>query len=191
MKLVFATNNKNKIKEIKSLIGDSVELLSLEEINCNEDIPETSDTIAGNASQKAQYVYENYGYNCFADDTGLEIESLKGAPGVYSARYAGTKKSAEDNMDKVLRELEGVDNRKAQFKTVIALIIDGEEHLFEGVVQGIITKTKNGSEGFGYDPIFQPENYQMTFSEMSLEEKNEISHRGKAVGKLISYLTSL
>ena len=191
MKLVFATNNKNKIKEIKSLLGNSVELLSLEEINCNEDIPETSNTIAGNALQKAKYVYEKYGYNCFADDTGLEIEALNGAPGIYSARYAGEQKLAEDNMDKVLRELESVDNREAQFTTVIALIIDGAEHLFEGVVQGEITKTKSGSAGFGYDPIFQPEGYDITFSEMSLEEKNKISHRGKAVRKLIDYLTSL
>ncbi|MCO6501329.1 MAG: non-canonical purine NTP diphosphatase [Vicingus serpentipes] len=191
MKLVFATNNKNKIKEIKHLIGDSIELLSLEEINCNEDIPETSDTIPGNALQKARYVYEKYGYNCFADDTGLEIEALNGAPGIYSARYAGEQRLAENNMNKVLSELNGIENREAQFKTVIALIVDGQEHLFEGIVQGEITPKKSGSAGFGYDPIFQPEGYDITFSEMSLEEKNKISHRGKAVKKLIDYLTSL
>ena len=191
MKLVFSTNNKNKIKEIKSLIGSSFELLSLEEIDCNEDIPETSDTIEGNALQKAQYVYENYKYNCFADDTGLEIESLNGAPGVYSARYAGEQKLADDNMNKVLSELDGAENRRAQFKTVIALIIDGREYLFEGVVQGEITSKKSGLAGFGYDPIFKPKGYNVTFSEMSMEEKNKISHRGKAVRKLINYLTSL
>ena len=191
MKLVFSTNNKNKIKEIKSLIGSSFELLSLEEIDCNEDIPETSDTIEGNALQKAQYVYENYKYNCFADDTGLEIESLNGAPGVYSARYAGEQKLADDNMNKVLSELDGAENQRAQFKTVIALIIDGREYLFEGVVQGEITSKKSGLAGFGYDPIFKPLGYNVTFSEMSMEEKNKISHRGKAVRKLINYLTSL
>lgn len=191
MKLVFATNNKNKIKEIKLLLENFIELLGLEDINCHEDIPETSETIEGNALQKAKYVYEKYGYNCFADDTGLEIESLGGAPGVYSARYAGEQKLAEDNMNKVLLKLKGAENRKAQFKTVIALIIDGGEYLFEGIVQGKITKTKSGSEGFGYDPIFKPNGFNITFSEMSLDEKNKISHRGKAVQKLITYLTSL
>jgi XTP/dITP diphosphohydrolase len=191
MKLVFATNNKNKIKEIKTLLSSSIELLSLENINCLEEIPETSDTIAGNALQKAKYVAEKYGYNCFSDDTGLEIESLNGEPGIYSARYAGEQKSAEDNMDKVLKGLEGNKDRKAHFKTIIALIIDGKEMLFEGVSNGEITKTKSGNDGFGYDPIFQPEGYAITFSEMSLEEKNKISHRGKAVRKLIDYLSTL
>lgn len=191
MKLVFATNNKNKIKEIKHLLNDTTKLLSLEEINCNEEIPETSDTIAGNALQKAQYVYEKYGYNCFADDTGLEIDSLNGAPGIYSARYAGEQKSTEDNMEKVLSELNNNPNRTAQFKTVIALIINGKETLFEGIAKGNITKIKSGSEGFGYDPIFKPESYDITFSEMSLDEKNKISHRSKAVKKLVTYLASL
>ena len=189
MQLVFATNNKNKIKEIKSLLPDSLEILSLDDINCYEDIPETSDTIAGNALQKAKHVFSNYGYNCFADDTGLEIESLNGEPGIYSARYAGAQRDANDNMEKVLANLTDKTNRNAHFKTVIALIIDGKETLFEGISKGEITTKKSGSEGFGYDPIFKPENHNITFSEMSLEEKNKISHRGRAVTQLINYLT--
>ena len=189
MKLVFATNNNNKIKEIKNLLGDSIELLSLADINCNEDIPETSDTIAGNALQKAEYVYGKYGFNCFADDTGLEITALNGEPGIYSARYAGGQRDANDNMDKVLVNLEAKIDRKAHFKTVMALIIDGKATLFEGVCDGEITTSKSGSEGFGYDPIFKPEGYNITFSEMSLEEKNKISHRAKAVKQLVEYLT--
>lgn len=189
MQLVFATNNKNKIKEINNLLGNSIELLSLADINCIEDIPETSDTIAGNALQKAQYVFDKYGYNCFADDTGLEIESLNGEPGIYSARYAGTQRDANDNMDKVLANLKDQTNRNAHFKTVIALINDGKESLFEGIAEGEITETKSGSEGFGYDPIFKPTGYKTTFSEMSLDEKNEISHRGKAVRLLTDFLT--
>ena len=191
MKLVFATNNKNKIKEIKSLLPICVELFSLQDINCIEDIPETSDSISGNALQKAKYIYDNYGFNCFADDTGLEIDSLNGDPGIYSARYAGEQKSAEDNMQKVLEELEGEPNRSAQFKTVIALIIDGKEILFEGIAKGNMTQEKSGLEGFGYDPIFKPEGYEITFSEMSLNEKNKISHRGKATQKLIKHLSNL
>jgi XTP/dITP diphosphohydrolase len=188
MKLVFATNNKNKIKEINNLLGNSIELLSLEDINCFEEIPETSETIAGNALQKAQYVFEKFGYNCFADDTGLEIESLNGEPGIYSARYAGERRNARDNMDKVLDDLKDKTNRNAHFKTVIALIIDGKESLFEGIAKGEITESKSGSEGFGYDPIFKPNNYNITFSEMNLDEKNKISHRGKAVRLLTKYL---
>lgn len=188
MKLVFATNNKNKIKEIKNLLGNSIELLSLADINCLEEIPETSDTIAGNALQKAQYVFDKYGYNCFADDTGLEIESLNGEPGIYSARYAGAQRDANDNMDKVITNLKNKTNRNAHFKTVIALIIDGKEALFEGIAEGEITETKSGSEGFGYDPIFKPQGYDITFSEMSLDEKNKISHRGKAVRLLAEHL---
>ena len=191
MQLVVATSNKNKVKEIENITPDSLELLSLKDINCLEDIPETSETISGNALQKAKYIFDNYGYNCFADDTGLEIESLNGAPGIYSARYAGEEKSAEANMKKVLNELDEIKNRSAQFKTVIALVINGEEILFEGKVKGEITTTKSGSEGFGYDPIFKPEGYDITFSEMDLKEKNKISHRGKAVRKLIDYLNSL
>lgn len=189
MKLVFATNNKNKIKEIKQLLNNSIELLSLEDIGCFEDIPETSDTIKGNAIQKAEYVYKKYGYNCFADDTGLQIEALNGDPGVYSARYAGEQKNAHDNMDKVLKELAGIDARKAQFITVIALIINGKTNCFEGKVEGEITTQKSGTEGFGYDPIFKPEGFGITFSEMSLAEKNKISHRAKATNQLIRFLT--
>lgn len=189
IKLVFATNNRNKIKEIKQLLNNSIELLSLEDIGCLEDIPETSDTIEGNAIQKADYIYKNYGYNCFADDTGLEIEALNGEPGVYSARYAGEQKNAEDNMNKVLEKLKTVSNRNAQFKTIITLIINGQQTCFEGIVKGEMTHTKSGTEGFGYDPIFKPFGYDITFSEMSLEVKNKISHRALATLKLIDYLT--
>lgn len=188
MKLVFATNNKNKIKEIKHLLNNSLEILSLEDIQCFEDIPETSDTIEGNAIQKAQYVYENYGYNCFADDTGFEIEALNGEPGIYSARYAGEEKNPEMNMNKVLDKLKNVSNRNARFKTVIALIIDGKTTCFEGIVEGEIAHTKSGSEGFGYDPIFMPKGYNKTYSEMSLDIKNTMSHRAIATKKLIAFL---
>lgn len=188
MKLVFATNNKNKIKEIKLLLDNSLEILSLEDIGCLEDIPETADTIEGNAIQKAKYVYDKFGYNCFADDTGLEIEALNGEPGIYSARYAGEQKNAEDNMNKVLEKLQGKTNRKAQFKTVIALIINGKTTCFEGVAKGEMTTQKSGSKGFGYDPIFKPSGYELTFSEMDLDLKNQISHRAKAVAQLSNYL---
>jgi len=190
MKLVFATNNPNKLSELQALVPEGIEILSLKEINCNEELPETNPTLEGNALQKAQYVYQNYGFNCFADDTGLEIEALGGAPGVYSARYAGEDCKAEDNMQKVLTKLENEDNRNAKFRTVIALIIKGEENLFEGECSGNITKTKSGAEGFGYDPIFTPEGYELTFAEMSKQEKGAISHRGKAVEKLVDYLTT-
>lgn len=189
MKLVFATNNKNKIKEIKQLLPQAIELLSLDDINCKEDIPETSATIEGNAIQKAKYIYENYGYNCFADDTGLHINALDGKPGIYSARYAGSQKNADDNMDKVLVEMLDKTNRNAYFITVIALIIDGKITCFEGKVNGVITTSKSGVEGFGYDPIFKPEGFNKTFSEMPLSEKNKISHRARAVRKLITYLS--
>ncbi len=190
IKLVFATNNSNKIKEIKHLLNNPSgdELLSLEDIDCLEDIPETQSTIRGNAIQKAQYIYDNYGYNCFADDTGLEIEALNGEPGVFSARYAGEHKSNEDNMEKVLVQLKDKSNRNAHFKAVIALIIDGKITCFEGIVEGQITKEKSGTEGFGYDPIFKPNGYDKTFSEMSMEEKSKISHRGKAIRKLTNWL---
>jgi len=191
MKLVFATNNKNKIKEIKNLLSNSIELLSLEDINCKEEIPETSDSIAGNALQKAKYIFDNYGHNCFADDTGLEIESLNGEPGIYSARYAGLQRDANDNMNKVLAKLKDENNKNAHFKTVIALIINGKETLYEGIAKGKITNKKSGTEGFGYDPIFKPIGFDITFSEMSLEEKNKVSHRGKAVRQLTDYLSSL
>ena len=188
MKLVFATNNSNKLSEIRSLVPDGIEILSLKEINCNEELPETNPTLKENALQKARYVFDNYGFNCFADDTGLEIDALGGEPGVYSARYAGEDCSAEDNMNKVLEKLEGEENRKAKFRTVIALIIDGKETLFEGECKGEITQTKSGVEGFGYDPIFIPNGYQLTFAEMNKVEKGAISHRGKAIQRLVSSL---
>mgnify|MGYP003689699041 FL=1 len=166
MKLVFATNNPNKLSELQALVPQGIEILSLKEINCNEELPETNPTLEGNALQKAQYVYQNYGFNCFADDTGLGIEALCGAAGVYSARYAGEDCKAEDNMKKVLTKLENKDNRNAKFRTVIALIIKGKENLFEGECSGKITKTKSGAEGFGYDPIFTPEGNEITFDEM-------------------------
>ncbi len=188
MKLVFATNNQNKIKEIKALLGNSFEILSLADISCTEEIPETQNTLEGNALQKARYIKEKYGYDCFADDTGLLVEALNGEPGVYSARYAGEQKNAKDNIQKLLKKLEGKTNRKAYFQTSIALIIGDEEHLFNGIVNGNITTKESGKEGFGYDPIFQPEDKQITFAEMTLEQKNKISHRGRAFAKMISYL---
>lgn len=188
MKLVFASNNKNKIAEIQQLIGDKFEIVSLQDIGCTEDIPETADTIEGNAILKAQYVYDKYGLSCFADDTGLEIDALEGEPGVYSARYAGEQKNADDNMALVLQKLESQTNRSAQFKTVIALNFGSEHFLFEGIVKGTITPVKRGNAGFGYDPIFQPEGFDVTFAEMSMQQKSTISHRGKAVEKLINFL---
>ena len=188
MKLVFATNNQNKVNEIKSLLGEGIEIVSLKGIGCNEELPETKETLEGNALQKARYVADNYNVNCFADDTGLEVASLNGAPGVYSARYAGEQCAAEDNMTKILSELEGKENRKAKFRTIVALILNDEEHFFEGRIEGSITHSKSGSDGFGYDPIFQPNGFDITFSEMSMAEKNAISHRGKAAAKLIAFL---
>ncbi|MRX67262.1 XTP/dITP diphosphohydrolase [Flavobacterium resistens] len=190
MKLVFASNNKNKIKEIQSILNGSIQLLSLEDIGCHEEIPETADTIEGNAILKANYVTEKYGYDCFADDTGLEVKALNGEPGVYSARYAGEQKNADDNMNKLLEALKNKENRSAQFKTVIALNLDGKQHLFTGLAKGTITLNKTGNQGFGYDPIFQPENYSETFAELSSEIKNKISHRAKAIEQLIDFLNS-
>ena len=191
MKLVFATANQNKAKEIQSLIPASVEILSLNDINCSEEIPETQDTIEGNAAQKAFYVFEKYKHNCFADDTGLEIEGLDGKPGVLSARYAGEAKNANDNMDKVLSEMKGMINRKARFKTVISLVINGKELQFEGVVNGTILSEKRGGSGFGYDPIFLSDGSDKSFAEIELSEKNKVSHRARAVNKLVEYLKSL
>jgi XTP/dITP diphosphohydrolase len=188
MKLVFATNNLNKLSEIRFLVPTGIEILSLKDINCNEELPETNPTLQENALQKAKYVFDNYGFNCFADDTGLEIDALGSEPGVYSARYAGEYCSAEDNMKKVLDKLEGEKERSAKFRTVIALIIDGEETLFEGECKGNMSNTKSGVEGFGYDPIFTPEGYDLTFAEMNKDEKGKISHRGKAVKKLVGFL---
>ena len=191
MKIVFATNNPNKLKEIQSLLPKEIEIISLNEIGCNEDIPETGDTLEANAFQKAHYIKDNFNYDCFADDTGLEIDELNGDPGVYSARYAGPERNANANMNKVLNELKGKKNRKARFRTAIALILKGEEHLFEGKVEGYISKDKQGNEGFGYDPIFIPENDIRSFAQMSMQEKGVISHRGRAVKKLVVFLNNL
>lgn len=188
MKLVFASNNKNKIQEIQALVPNTFQILSLEEIGCTEDIPETADTIEGNAILKANYVTEKYGYDCFADDTGIEVEALNGAPGVYSARYAGEQKDANDNMDKLLSELKDKSNRNANFKTVIALNLNGNQNLFTGIINGKIIEKKIGTNGFGYDPIFVADGYSKTFAELTMEEKSIISHRGIAVNELILFL---
>ena len=191
MQLVFATNNLNKLKEVQQLIPSNIKLLSLSDILCIEDIPETQPTIEGNAIQKAEYIKTNYGYDCFADDTGLEVDALNGEPGVYSARYAGPQRNAEDNMAKLLNELAGNINRKAQFKTVIALHINGELHTFTGICKGKITTKKHGDGGFGYDPIFKAEGHSKTFAEITLDKKNKIGHRGKAVKELVAFLNNL
>ena len=187
MKIVFATNNLNKLKEVQSLVSSNIQLVSLKDIGCLEDVPETQDTINGNAIQKAEYIKSNYGYDCFADDTGLEVEALNNAPGVYSARYAGAQRNADDNMNLLLKNLSTKNNRNAQFKTVIALHLNNKLHTFTGICKGEITKTKQGEKGFGYDPIFKAEGYNNTFAEISLEEKNKIGHRGKAVDQLVSF----
>ena len=191
MQLVFATNNLNKLTEVQSLVPNHIKLLSLKEIGCLEDIPETKTTIEGNAKQKAEYIKTNYGYDCFADDTGLEVKALNGEPGVYSARYAGSQRNADDNMNKLLAQLEQKNNRAAQFKTVIALHLNGKLKTFTGICKGEIAKEKHGENGFGYDPIFKAEGYDKTFAEISLEEKNKIGHRGKAVIQLIEFLNTL
>ena len=190
MKIIFASNNKNKVQEIQNQVPKSIEIVTLEEIGCTEDIAETGSTLEENAIIKANYITEKYGLPCFADDTGLEIDALNGEPGVYSARYAGEDKNADKNMDLVLQKLQHKTNRKAQFKTVIALNINNEQHLFTGIVEGEIRKEKTGTNGFGYDPIFEPENLGKTFAEMTLEEKNKLSHRGRAVEKLIGFLAN-
>jgi XTP/dITP diphosphohydrolase len=188
MKLVFATNNPHKLKEIQPLLGEQITLVSLNDIGHLNDLPEEQETLEGNASQKAKYVYDHYGLNCFADDTGLEVEALNGMPGVYSARYAGDDKNPQANINKLLKELNGATNRKARFRTVISLIIDGREKRFDGIVNGEIIDYMRGTEGFGYDPIFKPEGYNITFAEMPLDEKNKISHRSRAINKLAEYL---
>lgn len=188
MKLVFASNNRHKIQEIQNLIHNSIQILSLEDIGCFEEIPETAETIEGNAILKANYVTEKYGYDCFADDTGLEIDYLNGGPGVYSARFAGEQKNDQDNVNKVLLEIKNTNNRKANFKTVIALNFNKEQHLFTGIISGNITNFPKGNQGFGYDPIFQPDHYNVTFAEMNQMEKSAISHRGLAVNKLLCFL---
>jgi XTP/dITP diphosphohydrolase len=191
MQLVFASNNKNKIQEIQALVPNTIQIISLEDIGCIEDIPETAETIEGNAILKANYISSNYGYNCFADDTGLEVAALNGAPGVYSARYAGVQKDANDNMDKLLLDLKDKPNRKANFKTVICLNFNGNQQLFTGIVTGKIIKEKIGTNGFGYDPIFISDGYDKTFAQLSLQEKATISHRGIAVQKLIKFLNKM
>ena len=191
MKIVFATNNKHKLEEVKNIINNRFEILSLKDINCFEEIPETQNTIERNASQKTQYIYDKFNINCFADDTGLEIDALNGEPGVYSARYAGERCTFDDNIEKVLKKLKGVSNRKAQFKTVISLIIDGKEHQFTGIIEGTLLKERRGTSGFGYDPIFLPKAYNKTFAELSSEEKNKISHRGTASRKLADFLKNI
>ena len=188
MKLVFATNNRHKLDEVRAIVGDRVEVLSLNDIECHDEIPETADTLQGNALIKARYIYDKYGLNCFADDTGLEVEALGGEPGVYSARYAGEECSSEANMQKLLHNLTGKSNRNAQFRTVIALIINGEEKLFNGIVKGSITEEKRGDSGFGYDPIFIPEGFSESFAQMSCEQKNRIRHRYRATEQLSNYL---
>ncbi len=188
MELVFATNNLHKLEEVQSLLGKRIKLLSLKEIGCFEEIPEDFETLKENASQKANFIFDKYKINCFADDTGLEIDALNGEPGVYSARYAGESCSFEDNMNKVLDKMKGIESRKACFKTVIALILDGKEYYFEGQVNGEMLKEKVGLDGFGYDPIFKPEDYDLSFAQMSLDEKNKISHRARATMKLVEFL---
>ncbi len=190
-RFVFATNNAHKLGEVTAILGNRIEVLSLKDINCHTDIPETADTLEGNALIKARYIFENYQVDCFADDTGLEVEALGGAPGVYSARYAEGGHDSEANMLKLLHNLEEIENRKAQFRTVFALIIDGKEHLFEGIGKGEIIKNKRGTSGFGYDPIFVPEGYSQTFAEMGNELKNKISHRAIATNKLCKFLNSI
>lgn len=188
MKIVFATNNQHKLDEVQKITAGHTEIVSLAAIDCHDDIPETADTLEGNALQKARYIKDKFGYDCFADDTGLEVEALNNAPGVYSARYAGPAKDSVENMKKVLREMEGISDRKACFRTVIALIQGKEEHLFEGRVDGKILTAQQGEAGFGYDPIFQPEGFDLSFAEMPMDEKNKISHRGRAIQQLIAFL---
>jgi XTP/dITP diphosphohydrolase len=188
MKLVFATNNLNKLKEVQEMLSNSIEILSLNDISCFDEVDETETTLEGNAKLKADYITHNFGYNCFADDTGLEVESLDGKPGVYSARFAGEPANAENNMQKLLTDLEFKENRKAQFKTAICLNLDGKQFFFEGICKGDILKEKQGDKGFGYDPIFKPEGFSKSFAIMNSKEKNTISHRGVAIQKLVEFL---
>ncbi|MCH3883218.1 non-canonical purine NTP diphosphatase [Tenacibaculum aquimarinum] len=188
MKLVFATNNTNKLSEVQKMLPNSIELLSLKDINCFDEIEETATTLDGNAKIKADYITQKFGYNCFADDTGLEVESLDNKPGVYSARYAGEPTNSENNMQKLLTELENNTNRKAQFRTSVCLNLSGKQFLFNGICKGEILSEKQGEKGFGYDPIFKPNGFTSSFAEMSSEEKNKISHRGIAIKELVEFL---
>jgi len=190
IQLVFATHNLNKLKEVQKLMPSTIQLLSLKDIGCEEDIPETQLTIEGNALQKANYIKERYGYHCFADDTGLEVNALNGEPGVFSARYAGPECDANNNMNKLLYELEYKEDRSAHFKTVIVLSLNGQLDAFSGICEGVIRKSKKGQHGFGYDPIFQPKGHDQTFAEMDVDLKNQISHRGKAISLLVNYLST-
>ena len=190
-KIVFATNNQHKLDEVKKITEGLTEIVSLSEINCFDDIPETADTLEGNALQKARYVKEKFGFDCSADDTGLEVEALDNAPGVYSARYAGPDHNSESNMKLLLKNMEGITNRNARFRTVIALLMDGKEYLFDGIVEGVIIDEKRGNSGFGYDPVFVPNGYNETFAQLGSDIKNNISHRAKAVLKLHDFLSKL
>ncbi|GHA70499.1 non-canonical purine NTP diphosphatase [Pontibacter akesuensis] len=190
-KLCFATNNKHKIAEVSQMLDGQYELLSLEDIGCHVELPEEQDTLEGNSHQKAAYVWDNFAVSCFADDTGLEVEALDGAPGVYSARYAGPQRSDTDNIQKLLQSLEGQANRRARFRTSITLILEGKEHQFEGIVTGSIAEDWKGDKGFGYDPVFVPDDHDRTFAQMRPEEKNAISHRGRAVQQLVGFLKAL
>jgi XTP/dITP diphosphohydrolase len=191
MKLVFATNNLNKLKEVQEMLLNAIEIVSLKDISCFDEVEETETTLEGNAKLKATYITQKFGYNCFADDTGLEVASLDGKPGVYSARYSGEPANSEKNMQKLLTELKGKENRKAQFRTAICLNLNGKQYLFEGVCKGEILKEKQGEKGFGYDPIFKPTGFSKSFANMNLEEKNKVSHRGIAIQKLIDFLLNL
>ncbi len=189
MKLVFATHNQNKLKELKKMLPSCVEILSLTDIGCNDEIPETANTLKENASIKSKYINQKYKINCFSDDTGLEVEALDNAPGVYSARYAGEHHNANDNIEKLLSKMQFIENRKARFRTIISLILDGKEYSFEGICNGAITHKKCGKKGFGYDPIFKPQGMDKTFAQMNTKEKGKISHRGKAIEQLLYFLS--
>ena len=191
MQLVFATNNKNKIEEVKQLLSNNFSILSLLDINCEEELPETGNTLEYNASEKAWHIYKKFKKNCFADDTGLEIDALDGRPGVISARYASEQKNAEDNINKVLLQMKNIANKRCNFKTIMSLIINNKEYLFKGIINGTILSEPKGKKGFGYDPIFLPEGFTKSFAEMDMEEKNKISHRALAVKKLVAFLNDL
>lgn len=191
MELVFVTANAHKAAEVQKVVSKAIKIVSLKDINCSDDIEETANTFQGNALLKAKHVYNKYNKNCFADDSGLEVEALNNEPGVFSARYAGVPKSDEKNTAKLLKNLEGIENRKARFRTVIALILDGKEYLFEGIIEGTIAQQPIGTNGFGYDPVFIPAGYTKTFAQMTAEEKNQISHRAIAVSKMNEFLKSI